>query len=771
MDLNKSVWSSDLMKNIFKYRKDYRISFRLLFYILIISSFFTIIGTGVQLYFDYSRDIEKINEGIRHIKQGYLQSIASNLWSMDNKQIKKNLEGAFKLPDIQYLEVRELRNSPNAIKETIGHETDSNTITNRFFLEFGKDRKRIGTLLVVASKDAVFDRLKEKVLIILATQALKTFFVSIAILFIFYFLIMKHLNYLTKYFIVFDLNNLDVSLSINRKFEPSHPDEFGRLVNSVNLMRTGLKHAIEERESSEKSLKESEERWRSLTETSPDHILTLDSNLNIQFVNFASPGLTVKELIGTPLHQYIEGKEKQDEVNTILKSVLRTSEQKSYETVYHIPERGMIYYESRVVPRKNENDEIVGLTISSRNITDRKKTEKELKDRESLLSAFTNALPDVSFIYDEDGVYVNVLTSQIDLLIKKPKKLLGNKIYDVLPKETASKVHKVIRETIKTNKPQVYEYKLEVQAGEKWFQARTSPMDMIVDSKKTIVWIAHDITQRKLAEEALEKTLNEMEEKVVKRTADYKKAKEEAELANKAKTEFLSNMSHEIRTPMHQILSFSQFGVSKIEKVNSEKLLYYFIKIRDIGKQLMSLLDNILDLSKLESGKMDYEMSRTNLKQIVNNISEEFITLINEKGLVLEIEENNIPTEIVCDENKISQVIRNFLSNAIKFTSIGNNISVFFESGKLIIGNNETVIALRCNISNLGAIIPEDELNKIFEKFYQSSKTKTGAGGTGLGLAICKEIIIGHNGKIWAENNPDGGATFSFLLPYHQDLN
>ena len=88
---------------------------------------------------------------------------------------------------------------------------------------------------------------------------------------------------------------------------------------------------------------------------------------------------------------------------------------------------------------------------------------------------------------------------------------------------------------------------------------------------------------------------------------------------------FLSNMSHEIRTPMHQILSFSQFGVSKINKENSEKLWHYFFKIGDVGGQLISLLDSILDLSKLESGKMDYEMSRKDLKQIIGTISKNLI--------------------------------------------------------------------------------------------------------------------------------------------------
>ncbi len=134
------------------------------------------------------------------------------------------------------------------------------------------------------------------------------------------------------------------------------------------------------------TLLHSEARWRSLTETSPDHILTLDANLNIQFANFAAPGLTVEELIGTPLYQYVEGEDRQNEIKAILESALLTGEQKSYETVYNIPDDGTIYYESTAVPRKLKNSaKIIGLTVSTRNITERKQAEEALKESKERL--------------------------------------------------------------------------------------------------------------------------------------------------------------------------------------------------------------------------------------------------------------------------------------------------------------------------------------------------------------------------------------------------
>jgi signal transduction histidine kinase len=295
----------------------------------------------------------------------------------------------------------------------------------------------------------------------------------------------------------------------------------------------------------------------------------------------------------------------------------------------------------------------------------------------------------------------------------------------------------------------------------------------VFNDKNEIIGVtsfAQNITERRQAEEALKNAHIELEKRVEERTYELKMAKEDAEFANKAKSEFLSNMSHEFRTPMHQILSFSQFGVSKINKVNSEKLLHYFLKIGDIGEKLMLLLDNILDLSKLESGKMDYERSRKDLKQVIGNVSKEFNSLINEKGVILEIAENNIPAEIICDEYKIGQVIRNFLSNAIKFTPTDKKITLSIEHSELPVEqqqtNNKSVPSILFSVKDQGIGVPDVELNSVFDKFVQSSKTKTGAGGTGLGLAICKEIIDAHNGKIWAVNNPEGGATFSFMLPY-----
>ena len=154
-------------------------------------------------------------------------------------------------------------------------------------------------------------------------------------------------------------------------------------------------------------LQQSEARWKSLTETSPDHIFTLDTDFKIQLANFAAPGLSVQELIGTPLYQYAEGAEKQAEVKAVFENVLKTGKQTSYETEYNTPDGGIIYFESRVVPRKLEgSQEFIGLTVSSRNITEGKQAEKTLESERAFLAAVLDNIEESIIICNDEGLIV-----------------------------------------------------------------------------------------------------------------------------------------------------------------------------------------------------------------------------------------------------------------------------------------------------------------------------------------------------------------------------
>ena len=251
--------------------------------------------------------------------------------------------------------------------------------------------------------------------------------------------------------------------------------------------------------------------------------------------------------------------------------------------------------------------------------------------------------------------------------------------------------------------------------------------------------IEREVTERKQAE------------------AQLRKAMRDANAANEAKSEFLANMSHEIRTPLHGILSFARFGMKKAPAGDLAKLEDFFTKISTSGERLLELVNDLLDIAKLESGKMEFEFDTHDLAKLVNAVVDEHLSLVSERGIKVRFTPPARPLEAHVDQRKLMQVVRNLMGNAIKFSPAGGAVEVWLvrsEAGPV-----------RITVRDHGPGVPEDELKLIFDKFIQSSKTKSGAGGTGLGLAITTEIVKGHGGRVWAENHPDGGAVFTVELP------
>lgn len=251
-----------------------------------------------------------------------------------------------------------------------------------------------------------------------------------------------------------------------------------------------------------------------------------------------------------------------------------------------------------------------------------------------------------------------------------------------------------------------------------------------------------------------------LQELIAEKTIDLIAAKEKAEHADRAKSEFLANMSHELRTPLHSILSFSHFGLTRMDQVDNEKIRYYFEKINYSGEMQLNLVNNLLDLSRMEFKKEVLFFQHYDLLDITKSVMEELSSLYKEKMINILLNDPDAIITINADENKIKQLIRNLLGNAIKFSPEKSQIFI------RLYNNNGCV---RLEIEDQGPGVPDEDKEAIFDKFSQSSRTRTGAGGTGLGLAISEQIMLLHNGDIWVEdainNNTDSGALFIVVFP------
>jgi PAS domain S-box-containing protein len=285
--------------------------------------------------------------------------------------------------------------------------------------------------------------------------------------------------------------------------------------------------------------------------------------------------------------------------------------------------------------------------------------------------------------------------------------------------------------------------------------------------------VAVDITRQKAAEAELLQHRDHLQELVALRTASLDKALVQARAANQAKSEFLANMSHELRTPMHAILSFSELGLRRTTESADEKLKQYFSRISQSAERLLNLIDDLLDLSKLEAGRMELHYSQTNLLTLIDLVLSQLDSLAHRRNLTFSIDACAEATNVSVDMKRIEQVIHNLLANSIKFSPENGIIQITISPSQLPRGRRAQdsgfIEAISIRIADSGVGIPESELESIFDKFVQSSSTKTGAGGTGLGLAICQEIVTQHRGTITAANNIGSGACFTVTLPTNSE--
>jgi PAS domain S-box-containing protein len=494
-----------------------------------------------------------------------------------------------------------------------------------------------------------------------------------------------------------------------------------------------------------------ERQYRELIETAQDMIYEIDHRQVFTFVNptlVQITGIAESKLIGEPYWKMIREDYRDGVAAFYHDQVMKRQERSYFEFPIVSASQKTIWLGQNAQFFYDDNGTALRASFIARDITRLKEIQEKLQNSEKLYRLLSTNSHDLISLYNNTGdepIRIYVSPSIKAVLGYDPEEVLLRTPFEFIHPDDAEPVRKEIESVTRKGEIAYVDYRKRKKNGTYiWMESSAQPFYNDEGQQIGFQTSARDITQRKEVESRL------------------KEAKENAEEATRAKSQFLSMMSHEIRTPLNGVIGLTNFLLDENPR---EDQLKHLKLLKFSGESLLSMINEVLDFNKIEAGKIMLEYIPFELKDFLDNVLETLMPRASDKGVPLILKyDDSLPITIKGDPLRLSQVLNNLVGNAIKFTNTGFvhvSVSVLEKTG-----NSHRV---QFTVQDTGIGIHRDKLKAIFEPFTQAgADTARKFGGTGLGLAITKKLLGLMGADIHAESEPGKGSTFYFTLDFEE---
>lgn len=716
-----------------------KIGYKLVIAIVLFSSFITLITTALQIYMDYNVEIKKINDYETLIKESYLKSISSSVWSYDEIQIDTQLKGILHIPNVEYLEI--ILTKDKGARWSVGSVESENTITKEFSLWYNNNIKtiNIGVLRAVISLDAVYSGLFIKAIEILISNAIQIFIISGFMLFIVQYLLTRHLYALSCWLRIVDIGKSFEKFELDRaSFKSGINDELDEVVLAINQMQENLKTYLTD-------LTKSENKYKILTENIPLKIFHKDTNSVYVACNqnYAEDlNIESDQIVGKTDFDFFP-KELAAKYRSDDHHIMESKKIELFEEQYIAPGREEVTIRTIKAPIWDSNSNVIGLIGAFTDITELKMTKKALLQSERKFSRLIEGLQNSHFFYSHDtsGHFTYLSSSITNILGYSDKEFLEH--YTRYLTDNPINQEAVLHTEMAIMGVQQPPYEVEMlhkDGSIRRLQLSEAPVFDQDGKAVAVEGIAHDITEIKKIEDQLRQA-QKME----------------------AIGALAGGIAHDFNNILNVILGYAE--IAKDDALPESSMVENLSRVIQAGERAKDLISQILAFSRQSEHNSIPFQPASIVKEVVKMLRHAIPSTI-------EIHENIDPNSelILADPIQIHQILMNLCTNAFHaMEHTGGDLFISLQNRKIdsedpILTSTSLVAGkyVELRVRDTGPGISPAIQDKIFNPYFT---TKEVGKGSGMGLSIVHGIVKSYGGAITVETTPEKGAAFYLFFP------